>query len=1022
MRKIQLLLVALFAFVGNAFAALPDVGTVGYLYNKGTGKFINAQATVSETGVLFNIADKQACGDSFGSDDGSVQESGYTYIRFKLDGTGNYMRMTKDAVSCAGSGYHKWAVMETENGWVIRCIYSNTQSNGALNPFAQQGYYLTDEGGALVLAESPAEASFWQLFTQEEYDAAVAEYLQQQEEAEAEATKELLKDIVPGDDVTRIIKNPGFDDQTTTGWSLQGGAIKGQSINPMVREVNAAFEISQIIRGVTPGWYKLQVQAFGREEANAAVWEKVLAGTSVASGVYVYANETAVPAKVITDDLSATELATDQSALTEANGNTVYIPNGSNSIAQAFTNGLYENVVFVKVGEDGVLKIGVKKPQEANASYVGVDNFRLTYCGDDFPQTVENGKYYLYNIASQKFFGGGNKYGTQASLLAHAGYVTLTRNAAGYTIKTQAAGTNCYFGVDGYVDQAAKPVYVTPYGKAFKIWAADASYGYDGTSTVITKTAEGDNALWALLTEEEMQAQLATATAEAPVDATWKILHAGFDRSTMGSQSAWIVSADCTNKNLGGGAQTNFCAESYHSLFTISQQLENMPAGLYALKGQAFYRQDGSDNENLPEFFITDNSNNNTAAATFPLKTTSENSMTDASNSFAAGKFAIEPIYLQVTGEGGAITVGVRNPANANLWCIWDNIELIYYGKDASEGAVAALAKKAAYLEALAAAQALAADEDPISAKALADLTDAINTYAEDKVLVDDATAESIEEAIAALKAATDAAILSKQAAAALAGILTVLESTNVYTQTAYEAYQAYFDELAAKFEAGTLTETVVNPCATQGWHSANNYDDYLLSAWTIGGAQCKDFDTALYINTWSNEGAGDGTNFTVPFFEYWTGDANSLGANTLEATVTDLAAGTYNVTAWVRVRAKNNTAAADATGITLSVNDGDAVDVTEGATTGQFNLAEYTATGVVGEDGILKITFNVTAENNISWLSFKNVVYVKEDIPTAVGTVPVNAGKTSGKFMQDGKIVIMRDGKKYNVAGVELK
>ena len=47
MRKITLLLFALFAAVGSTFAAdIPASGTVGYLYNKSTGKFITASATI----------------------------------------------------------------------------------------------------------------------------------------------------------------------------------------------------------------------------------------------------------------------------------------------------------------------------------------------------------------------------------------------------------------------------------------------------------------------------------------------------------------------------------------------------------------------------------------------------------------------------------------------------------------------------------------------------------------------------------------------------------------------------------------------------------------------------------------------------------------------------------------------------------------------------------------------------------------------------------------------------------------
>ena len=98
----------------------------------------------------------------------------------------------------------------------------------------------------------------------------------------------------------------------------------------------------------------------------------------------------------------------------------------------------------------------------------------------------------------------------------------------------------------------------------------------------------------------------------------------------------------------------------------------------------------------------------------------------------------------------------------------------------------------------------------------------------------------------------------------------------------------------------------------------------------------------------------------------------------------------------------KNGTDIAEATGITFSVNDGEAVDVTNGEAVGQFRLAPITACGVVGEDGILTVKFNVAAENNISWLSFKNVKYELQRtvISSTTGTfAQVENAKLSNKW-----------------------
>lgn len=246
-----------------------------------------------------------------------------------------------------------------------------------------------------------------------------------------------------------------------------------------------------------------------------------------------------------------------------------------------------------------------------------------------------------------------------------------------------------------------------------------------------------------------------------------------------------------------------------------------------------------------------------------------------------------------------------------------------------------------------------------------------------------------------------------------------IVNSTNVYTE---EAYEEYYGQWIRKYEDGTLTydeaKGLEDPRTVTGWHQANEIDDLLLSVWTIGGEQAKDYDKALYINTWSVEGNTDGSEFYTPFFEYWTGDDASLGATAITATLTDVAPGDYTVTAWVRVRAKNGVDAADVTGITLVANDGEAVDVTEGEKVGntQFNIGEYTAIATVGEDGQLVLTFNVEEDNNISWLSFKNVKvaekplldngdYLVKNVATGKYLGGANSWGTQASLVESGRI-----------------
>ncbi len=254
-------------------------------------------------------------------------------------------------------------------------------------------------------------------------------------------------------------------------------------------------------------------------------------------------------------------------------------------------------------------------------------------------------------------------------------------------------------------------------------------------------------------------------------------------------------------------------------------------------------------------------------------------------------------------------------------------------------------------------------------------LSDAINAGKKTYTTVEDYQT-AIQNVNDAITAAENSIKAYKAAKTALDAQKALVDGTNVYGE-GYDAYKAAYESLQAKYDNNTLAdEAVVNPNVATG-HRASTAYNFLLTPWKIGGTACNNFDAGLYINTWSTEGNTDGSDFKVPFFEYWVADANSLADNTLSSEV-NVPNGLYKVSVLTRVRAKNGVAATEATGIALKVNEGDAVDATEGAQVGetQFSLATVEAEGLV-KDGILRIALEVK-EANISWLSFKDVKYTK--------------------------------------------
>ena len=320
----------------------------------------------------------------------------------------------------------------------------------------------------------------------------------------------------------------------------------------------------------------------------------------------------------------------------------------------------------------------------------------------DIPATFASGKYYIGNYGAAMedaaaYWGAGNSWGTQASLVKHAEYVTLHKLADGqYQMETQVSlgGTQYFFNGDfmdngspitltitrskepiGYADDdETEPIY------GWYIANGESFFGWDGQTTVLGKGIDksSENALWLIGSEDELKASLSDASEDDPADATFLILDPNFGRNNR-NQGAWKVSEDCTNKNLSGGNNINNCAESFHSTFTISQEISDLPAGQYIVDLQGFYRQDDGETEDAPVFFANSETQEFGPLGELPDHDNNNwQSMGDVSVEFTNGNYQLEPITV-VVGEGETLTIGVKGTAT-HQWVIWDNFELTYCG------------------------------------------------------------------------------------------------------------------------------------------------------------------------------------------------------------------------------------------------------------------------------------------------------------------------------------------------------
>lgn len=608
---------------------------------------------------------------------------------------------------------------------------------------------------------------------------------------------------------------------------------------------------------------------------------------------------------------------------------------------------------------------------------IALCGFSQAFAADWSAATLEAGKHYFLNVGANKWWGAGNSWGTQASLLPHPEYLTVIADGSNYKIESQVSngGTAYYF--DGSFMDNGNPASLTieTDGTNYSIANGATYYGFDGTSTVLATSdnRDSDNFKWQIFSEAQMRARLEAASSSNPVDATYLILNQGFGRNNRNT-GAWTM--DASNKNLAGGDNTNLCAESYHSIFTLSQKIENVPNGLYTLTAQGFYRQDGSDNDNLPYFYIND------AKGTFPILSGSENNMTDASNSFTAGKYTISPISVLVT--DGTITLGAKNEVNTSLWCIFDNFTLTFYGDTDPLEASKTLIKAAID-------EAEAIDVTGLPTAVVDEMKAIVETY---KTAYESYTTQAeFDQAIVAIQAAINKVKAYNNAKDCVAKLKALLEETNVYTQEAYETIYAN----VTKFENAELTVDEANAMTGAifgtGWHSTAAIDDFLISAWDV---DARNWDS-YHVNTWSTTGDSGNPNMFTPCIEYWTGDGDKLADKVMTATVAGLAPNVkYSVSILACPAVNTGENGVAPTGIELQVGEGTPVSLCTGARIGETRFYEgtFTAEGTADAEGNLVIKINV-AGTNASWLTFRNVKYTEVAPEATGGTFNIEVDKS---------------------------
>lgn len=431
--------------------------------------------------------------------------------------------------------------------------------------------------------------------------------------------------IKPGDDITRKIVNPSFDNGKE-GWTVKEGNPTFNETYKNCEVYQGTFDIYQDITNIPDGVYELSVLAFQRVAENGVASKAHDAGTEDITA-FIYANDLETP--FTSPYTYGMKENSGDDYKYNLNGEEVYIPNSMKGMAAATTENPEAYTVTVPMFvEGGTLRIGVRekrRPSNINNSWGDWaiwDNFRLKYVGS---------KGDALNVVTTPLIAKAaglldSKMNAEVRAQLETAKTALETEATVPGIHTlraaiEAANTS----IEAYKPlQTAIENAQTRYDEnEASSTTSDVAKGlYNAAKTTAENIynngtvadAEIPAAIKALnegVTKYVIHDVIADASETKPAEITKVIVNSDF--ATMNS-TGWEVK----DGSMGFQANNNIEAgEFYNCTFNLQQSLVGLPAGMYRLTTQAFYRNgnkpsakvDGSDqlkydvNENAYLYF-----------------------------------------------------------------------------------------------------------------------------------------------------------------------------------------------------------------------------------------------------------------------------------------------------------------------------------------------------------------------------------------------------------------------------------
>lgn len=401
--------------------------------------------------------------------------------------------------------------------------------------------------------------------------------------------------IKAGDDITRKIVNPSFDTGTSEGWT---GNVTVSKDYKNCEAYEKTFDLYQDITNLPDGVYELSVLAFQRVGTNEDASAAHNNGTENITA-FIYANDLETPfTSPYTYGMKEPSGGNPADYPYELNGETVYIPNSMQGMAAAIAeNPKAYTVTVPMLVEGGTLRIGVRAKKRPSNSHDWAiwDNFRLKYLGSKGDAL---GAVTTPLIAKADGLLASNMNADVRAQLETAKTALETEATVPGIHTLSAAIEAANTSIDAYntlkeaIDNAQtrydeNEATSTTSETAKGLYTAAKTTAEDIYNNGTAADAEIPAAIKALnegVTKYVIHDVIADASEAKPADITKVIANSDF--ATM-SSTGWDV------KDGTMGFQTNNSVEAgefYDCTFNLQQTLVGLPAGMYRLTTQAFYR------------------------------------------------------------------------------------------------------------------------------------------------------------------------------------------------------------------------------------------------------------------------------------------------------------------------------------------------------------------------------------------------------------------------------------------------